>query len=80
MKRQLLTSLLAVVALAGIVWALGVPQAQANRGDGALGTVFVESQDADLLVHTLDRHDATAGISEAPPEDGLGCIRVSDFG
>ena len=44
MKRGFVISLFAVVALAGVFLAIGTPQAEAGRGNGALGTVFVRSQ------------------------------------
>ena len=44
MKRHLSISLLAIVALVGTFCAFGARQADAGRGNGALGTVFVESQ------------------------------------
>jgi len=44
MKRRFAISLFVAVAVAGVFLAVGTPDAKANRGDGALGTVYVTSQ------------------------------------
>ena len=44
MKKRLSIALLAIVALVAIFWALGPSLAEAGRGNGALGVVFVTSQ------------------------------------
>ena len=77
MKRRYVMSLCSVVALAGVFWALGAPQAEANRGDGALGVVFVESQglyyDTFVTAEELPPHGPfqliVNGVTEYGPGD-----------
>ena len=77
MKRRYSVSLLAVVALAGLFWALGAHQAEANRGNGALGAVFVRSQglyyDTFVTAEELPPHGPfqllVDGVTEFGPGD-----------
>jgi hypothetical protein len=67
-------SLFAVVALAGVFWALAAPQAEAGRGNGDLGVVYVTSQGL--------YYDTFVSAEKLPPKGPFQLLEngVTEFG
>ena len=59
MRRRFVISLFAVLAVAVVFWAIGTPEAEGQRGTGALGTVYVQSQGL--------YYDTFVAATELPP-------------
>lgn len=77
MKKRLCISLFAVVALVAVVWTFGAPEAEAGRGNGPVGAVYVSSQglyyDTFVTAEELPPHGPfqllVDGVTEYGPGD-----------